>query len=114
MVCRFGNFKVYGLLPPGLFHQQRKKFFFDAKYDVSEDPLLYKLCGDRVYRRCLPEDEIQSVLYHYHASTYGGHFGAEKIVAKVLQAGFYWRTMFKDARSFVMTCDLVPTDREYF
>ena len=48
---------------------------------------------------------MQSVLHHYHASTYDGHFGAEKTIAKVLQAGFYWPTMFKDARSFVMTCD---------
>jgi len=90
------NFKVCGVLPPGLSHQQRKKFFSDAKYYVWEEPLPYKLCGDGVYRRCLPEDEMQSALHHCHASTYGGHFGAEKIVAKVLQSGS------------------MPTDREYF
>ena len=28
------NFKVCGVLPPGLSHQQRKKFFFDAKYCI--------------------------------------------------------------------------------
>jgi len=39
------NFKVCGVLPPGLSHQQRKKFFFDAKYYVWEQPLLDKLCG---------------------------------------------------------------------
>ena len=52
------NFKVCGVLPPGLSHQQRKKFFSDAKYYVWEEPLLYKLCGDGVYRRCLPNDEV--------------------------------------------------------
>ena len=52
------NFKVCGLLPPGLSHQQRKKFFSDAKYYVWEEPLLYKLCGDGVYRRCLPECKV--------------------------------------------------------
>ena len=99
------NFKVCGVLPPGLSHQQRKKFFSDAKYYVWEEPLLYKLCGDGVYRRCLPNDEVQSVLHHCHATTYGGHFGAEKTVAKVLQAGFYWPTMFQDTRRYVVTCD---------
>ena len=82
------NFKVCGVLPPGLSHQQRKKFFSDSKYYVWEEQLLYKLCGDGVYRRCLPEDEMQSV-DHCHASIYGGHFGTEKTVAKVLQVGFY-------------------------
>ena len=53
----------------------------------------------------LPEDEVQSVLHHCHASTYGGHFGAEKTVGKVLQVGFYWSIMFKDGWSFVLTCD---------
>ena len=52
------NFKVCGVLQPSLSHQQSKKFFFDAKYFVWEEPLLYKLCGNGVYRRCLPEDEV--------------------------------------------------------
>jgi len=98
------NFKVCGVLPAGLSHQQRKKFLSDVKYYVWEEPLLYKLYGDGVHKRCLPKDEVQSFLQHCHASTYGGHFGAEKTVPKVLQAGFYWLTMFKNARSFVMTC----------
>jgi len=36
------NFKVYGVLPLGLSHQQRKKFLCDAGYYVWEEPLLYK------------------------------------------------------------------------
>jgi len=99
------NFKVCGVSPLGISHQQRKKFFSDAKHFVWEEPLLYKLCGDGVYRRCLLEDEVQSVLHHCHTSTYCGHFEAEKAITKVLQAGFYWPMMFKDARSFIMTCD---------
>ena len=35
----------------------------------------------------------------------GGHFGASKTASKVLQAGFWWRTLFKDAREYVLTCD---------
>ena len=61
----------------------------DAKYYVWEEPFLYKLCGEGIYRRCLPEDEVHNVLHHYHASTYGCHFGLDKTIAKVLQARFY-------------------------
>jgi len=57
----------------------------------------------------LPEDEVHSVLHHCHASTYDGHFGQDKTLAKVLQARFYWPTFFKDARKFVMTCDRCQT-----
>ena len=35
----------------------------------------------------------------------GGHFGEQKIVAKVLQSEFYWPTLFKDAHSFVKSCN---------
>jgi len=56
------NFKVCGVLPPGLSYQQRKKFLFDAKYYVCEEPFLYKLYGDGIYRRCLLDDEVHSVL----------------------------------------------------
>jgi len=35
----------------------------------------------------------------------GGHFGAIKTVAKVLQSGFYWPTLFKDAYAHVKACD---------
>jgi len=35
----------------------------------------------------------------------GGHFGATKTTAKVLQSGFYWSTLFKDAYAHVKACD---------
>ena len=70
-----------------------------------EEPLLYKLCGDGIYKRCSKEDEVHSVLYHGHASTYDGHFGPRKTIAKVLQADFYWPTIFKDAMKFMRACD---------
>jgi len=70
---------------------------------------LYELCGDGIYRRCLPEDEVHSVLQHWHAWTYCGHFDLDKTIAKVLQAGFYWPTLFKDIKKFVITCDRCQT-----
>ncbi|XP_075085100.1 uncharacterized protein LOC142168331 [Nicotiana tabacum] len=32
-----------------------------------------------------------------HASPYSGHFGGVRTAAKVLELGFYWPTLFKDA-----------------
>ena len=46
-----------------------------------------------------------SILHHYHSNEYSGHFGFAKTATKVLQCGFYWPTLFKDAYTFVTTCD---------
>ena len=46
-----------------------------------------------------------SILSHCHTLPCGGHFGGQRIVTKVLQSGFYWPTLFKDAHHFVASCD---------
>ena len=35
----------------------------------------------------------------------GGDFGGNRTAAKVLQLGFYWPTLFKDAHQFMSTCE---------
>ena len=42
-----------------------------------------------------------SILSHCHTLPCGGHFGGQRIAAKVLQSDFYWPTLFKDAHHFV-------------
>ena len=46
-----------------------------------------------------------SILNHCHTLPCGGHFEGQRIAAKVLQSGFYWPILFKDAYQFVSTCD---------
>ena len=53
----------------------------------------------------MPEDEMHSILNHCHTLSCGGHFGGQRTAAKVLQSGFYWPFLFKDAHQFVSTCD---------
>ena len=53
----------------------------------------------------MPEDEIHSILNNCHTLPCGGHFGGQRTAAKVLQFGFYWPSLFKDAHQFVSTCD---------
>jgi len=93
------------VLPIELSCLPKKKFLADAKYYVWEEPLLYKLCGDGIYLRSLPDDEVHSVLHHFYVSNYIGHFGPDKTVAKILQAGLYWPIVFKDVRKFVLIYD---------
>ncbi|KAK8659610.1 hypothetical protein V6N13_029809 [Hibiscus sabdariffa] len=62
-------------------------------------------CADQVLRRCVPEEEQKDILYHCHAAACGGHFGGNKTAAKILQSGFYWPMLFKDAHAFAKACD---------
>ena len=48
---------------------------------------------------------MESILNHCHTLACGGHFGGNRKIAKVLQSGFYWPTLFKDAHQFLSTCD---------
>ena len=48
---------------------------------------------------------MESILSHCHTLACGGHFGGNRTTAKVLQSGFYWPTLFKDANQFVSTYD---------
>ena len=48
---------------------------------------------------------MNSILYHCHTLQCGGHFGGARTAAKVLQCGFFWPTLFRDAHGFVKACD---------
>ncbi|KAK9029833.1 hypothetical protein V6N11_031278 [Hibiscus sabdariffa] len=74
------NFLVSGIIPPDLSSQGRKKFRHDAKFFYWNEPYLFK-------QSC------------------GGHFGGNRTAAKILQSGFYWPTLFKDAHAFAKACD---------
>nr|GFA26104.1 hypothetical protein [Tanacetum cinerariifolium]GFA26108.1 hypothetical protein [Tanacetum cinerariifolium] len=54
--------------------------------------------------RYVPDHEHTDILAHCHSYACGGHFGATKTGHKVLQSGFFWLTIFKDAQSFGKAC----------
>src|SRR3954464_14852550 len=56
-------------------------------------------------RRCVPEHEQGEILRKCHGSAYGGHHAGDRTAQKVLKSGFYWPTLFKDARKFLLSCD---------
>ena len=72
-----------------------KKYYFD-------DPYLFKYCPDQLLR-CVSNDDQIGVLTFCHSEACGGHFSARKMMDKILQAGFYWPTLFKDCFDFCKT-----------
>ncbi|CAM8895881.1 unnamed protein product [Rhodiola kirilowii] len=99
------NFKVCEVLPPNMNYNQKKKFAHDARRYYWDEPHLFKLCSDRIYRKCVADEDIEGVLHHCHSLPCGGHGGSSKTAAKVLQSGLYWPSIFKDSYNFAKACD---------
>ncbi|XP_010523588.2 PREDICTED: uncharacterized protein LOC104801906, partial [Tarenaya hassleriana] len=99
------NYLACGILPPELDYNRRKRFLNDVRHYFWEEPFLFRRGVDGLFRRCIPEDEILDVIRHCHSSDYAGHFGTSKTATKILHAGFYWPTLFKDVHKFVSSCD---------
>uniref|UniRef100_A0A151UHL8 Retrovirus-related Pol polyprotein from transposon 17.6 n=1 Tax=Cajanus cajan TaxID=3821 RepID=A0A151UHL8_CAJCA len=72
------NYKAAGVVPEEYNWHQRKKFFRDSNFYVWDDPYLFKIGADGLLRRT---------------------------AAKVLQSGFYWPNLFKDAYEHCKACD---------
>jgi len=56
-------------------------------------------------RRCVPAEEMESILNHCHTREVGGHFGVNTTAAEVFQSGFYWPFLFKNVYAYVNTCN---------
>ncbi|XP_076932016.1 uncharacterized protein LOC143597390 [Bidens hawaiensis] len=97
-------FSVSMTIPEFWPKKKKQHFLSHVKYNVWEDPDLFKVGADEMMRHCIPEEEIRSVLRHAHSSACGGHFSGQKTGHRVLACGFYWPTIFKDAAAFVKNC----------
>ena len=83
---------------------QKRKFSYDIRYYFWVEPQLFHVGADQIIRRCIPEEEQEHILSMCHSSLCGGHFASRKTRAKVLQSGFYWPTLFKDAIKYCKEC----------
>ncbi|RDX78078.1 Pol polyprotein, partial [Mucuna pruriens] len=99
------NFVAASQFPPEASRLYKERLQNDAKYYIWDDPYLWRLCNDQVIRRCIPDTKINSVLQFCHATPGGNHYGSTRMAKKVLDCGFYWPTIFRDAYQFVSTYD---------
>ncbi|GJX52399.1 reverse transcriptase domain-containing protein [Tanacetum coccineum] len=99
------NYIVGKIIPPNWTPEKRRRFFSQVKYYFWDEPYAFKLCSDNVMRRCVAGNEIFEILAHCHSGPTGGHHSASITGRKVYESGFYWPSIFKDAKDYVMKCD---------
>ena len=95
--AHIANYLVTGEIPSEWNAQDRKHFFSKIHAYYWEEPFLFKYCADQIIRKCVLEDEQQGILNHCHENACGGHFASQKTSMKVLQSGYTWPSLFKDA-----------------
>ena len=47
-----------------------------------------------------------------HEDEAGGHMSGETTARKLLQAGYWWETIFKDSQEWVKSCDELQRTRK--
>ncbi|GJW95570.1 reverse transcriptase domain-containing protein [Tanacetum coccineum] len=99
------NYIVRKIIPPNWISKKRRRFFSQVKYYFWDEPYAFKLCSDNVLRRCVAGNEIFEILTHCHSGPTGGHHSASITRRKVYESGFYWPSIFKDAKDYVIKCD---------
>jgi hypothetical protein len=67
---------------------------------------LYFQGKDGVLRRTIGNCDTSRLLYEFHDGFYGGHFAGRITTEKILQVGYYWPTLFKDAHDYCKSCDV--------
>eukprot|EP00253_Pinus_taeda_P003794 PITA_03794 len=99
------NYLAVGKLPKYLTPNERKRIVQRSTRFSWIGGYLFHTGADMHIRRCVQEDEIFDILKAYHDGPCGGHFADCRTRHKVLQTGYYWPMIFKDAKKFVQACD---------
>ena len=67
---------------------------------------LYRLGKDGILGRCVPLSERVEFLEGAHEGEAGGHMAGEVTARKLLQTGYWWDSLFKDAQDWAKSCDV--------
>ncbi|GJU69055.1 reverse transcriptase domain-containing protein [Tanacetum coccineum] len=101
----FANYLVSDIIPKGMTYQQKDIFFSDLKHYFWEEPYLFKVCSEGMIRRCVSGPKTQTILDQCHHGPTDGHYGTNTTAKKVLDSGFYWPTIIKEAHTQVCLCE---------
>ncbi|XP_073133493.1 uncharacterized protein [Henckelia pumila] len=60
------NFLVTNKMPSHWSSQDKNKFLKEVKKFYWDDPYFFKYCPDQIFRRCIPDNEVSSVIKFCH------------------------------------------------
>eukprot|EP00253_Pinus_taeda_P004642 PITA_04642 len=93
-----------GHAPPNLSYKNKRDIILKSKNFFIIDDVRFRQNYDSVLLICLEKPEAQKVLQELHDGPAGGHFGADTTTHKIIHAGYYWPTLFRDTHEYVRKC----------
>ena len=84
--------------------QRRALRMKSALYQITNG-VLFRKNYDGLFLRCLEHEYAKKVVVELHDGPVEGHFSGDTIAHKILRAGYYWPTFFRDAHAHVRKCD---------
>jgi hypothetical protein len=91
-------------LPQHLSRDDRRRICHQAKNYLIIDDTLYHRGVDVILHRCLTHEEAEAILNDYHSGACGGHLSGLATTQKILRAGYFWPSIFKDCIEAVKKC----------
>eukprot|EP00253_Pinus_taeda_P032977 PITA_32977 len=93
-----------GYAPPNISYKNKRAIRLKEKNFIIIDDVLFRQNYDSILLRCLEKPEAQKVLQELHDGPVGGCFGADTTAHKIIHAGYYWPTIFRDTHEYVRKC----------
>ncbi|KAK0578135.1 hypothetical protein LWI29_005686 [Acer saccharum] len=75
-----------------------------TRYSVLNGEL-YKRGYSRALQRCVGPEEAEGILRSIHSGNCGNHVGGVSLAHTTLRQGFYWPTLFADAKRVAARCE---------
>jgi hypothetical protein len=104
----------HGTCPKNLNPRERISLRLNSAQYHLVNSVLFHVNYDGVLLRCLKHEHADKVLKELHDGPAGGHFTRNTNSHKILRAGYYWPTLFRDAHTYARNCKTcqISTGRE--
>eukprot|EP00253_Pinus_taeda_P007345 PITA_07345 len=103
----YGDIIIYlqtSKFPSTFSKDEHRKLRHQAKTYVIIGDTLYRRGVDSILRCCLTLEEAESVLNDCHSGACGGHLSGLATAQRILCAGYFWPSLFKDCVEAVKRC----------
>ncbi len=84
---------------------QKQKLAKKEKPFTMKEGIMYRVGQHNKMHRCLATSETQIVLKELHERVAGKRFVADITTKKILNARYWWPTLFKDTHDFCKSCN---------
>ena len=89
-----------GTFPPSMTKEARKRLAYQAIPFQLVQGKLYRQGKDSRLRQVISDTQARMILQELHKGNAGGHFSQDIIVRKVLDARYWWPTLYKDTYDY--------------